>query len=77
MSDAETIAKGLTEAQRARILALTSNGRLGVPRGQGRMAADVMLTMPDLVTRWFRGDSYAYSLTPLGLAVRDLIGKQP
>lgn len=64
------IAAGLSEAQRARLLALKSRGRTGAHRGEGHMAAKVLQTMPDLVEQFWRGDANGYRATTLGQQVR-------
>lgn len=70
------LAAKLTEAQRERLLAITREGRLGVRRGQGKKAAETANTMPTLLSRFWRGDSHGYRLTPLGVELRDFLRAQ-
>lgn len=71
--DAETIAKGLSEAQRDAIRRLRPDGRLGVPRGYGKRYANILRALPGIVDQQWAGDANRYFLNDLGLAVRAIL----
>lgn len=64
VSRAVEIAGKLSKAQRECLLKICPGGKLGVRRGYGHVAAKVAISMPELVERYWRGDSFGYRLTP-------------